>query len=140
MAALGLSTYTEILGGLCCGNLLSNHKQNYDRFIKNYFPTPYWNWNKQLTKFGGLYSMVRSGLTHRYLIQQKSQVTTTTATQIDCGIFYDSNHSPSIIFVLDQYFEDFKNAVNKYYKKLIIDRDSQLIINFDKVVTRAKIS
>jgi hypothetical protein len=140
LAALGLSTYTEILGGLCYGNLLSNHKQNYDRFIKNYFPTPYQNSNKQLSKFGGLYGVVRSGLTHRYLIQYKSQVATTTSIPIACGVFYDPNHTPSTIFVLDQYFEDFKKAVNEYYKKLIIDRNSHLVINFDKAVTRAKVS
>ena len=122
LGALGLSNYTEILGGLCYSNLLSNHKQNYDRFIKNYFPTPYRNSNKQLNKFGGLYGVVRSGLTHRYFIQHKSQIATTTATPIDCGIFYDPNHSPSTIFVLDKYFEDFKNAMSEYYKKLIIDR------------------
>lgn len=34
LAALGLSTYSEVLGGLCYGNLLSNHNANYDRFIK----------------------------------------------------------------------------------------------------------
>jgi hypothetical protein len=78
--------------------------------------------------------VIRSGLTHRYLIQYKSQVATTTVIPIDCGIFYDSNHSPSIIFVLDKYFEDFKNAVNECYNNLIIDRDSHLIINFDKAV------
>jgi hypothetical protein len=140
LAALGLSTYTEILGGLCYGNRLSNHKQNYDRFIRNYFPTPYQNTNKQLNKFGGLYGVVRSGLTHRYLIQQKSQVATTSSISIDCGIFYDPNHTPPIIFVLDQYFEDFKIAVNEYYNKLIIDRDSHLVMNFDKAVIRAKLS
>jgi hypothetical protein len=135
LAALGLSNYTEILGGLCYGNLLSNHKQNYDRFIKNYFPTSYRDRNKQLDKCGGLYGVVRSGLTHRYFIRLKSQVVTTTTTPIDCGIFYDPKHSPSTIFVLDKYFEDFKNAMDEYYKKLIIDRDSNLALNFDKAMT-----
>jgi len=62
-------------------------------------------------------------------------VVTTTTTPIDCGIFYDSKHSPSTIFVLDKYFEDFKNAMDEYYKKLIIDRDSNLALNFDKAMT-----
>jgi hypothetical protein len=79
-------------------------------------------------------------LTHRYLLQNKSQVATTTSIPIACGVFYDPNHTPSTIFVLDQYFEDFKKAVNEYYKKLIIDRNSHLVINFDKAVTRAKVS
>jgi hypothetical protein len=106
LPALGLSTYTEILGGLCYGNLLSNHKQNYDRFIKNYFPTPYQKINERLSKFGGLYGVVRSGLTHRYLIKHNSQVATTTTIPIDCGIFYDTNHTPSI-FVFNKQLQLF---------------------------------
>jgi hypothetical protein len=37
LVELGMTTYTEILGGLCYGNLQSNYKSNYYRFIKNYF-------------------------------------------------------------------------------------------------------
>lgn len=37
LVALGLSTYTENLGGLCYGNLLSNHTSNYERYIRSYF-------------------------------------------------------------------------------------------------------
>ena len=37
LAALGLSTYIEILGRLCLGSLQSNYQANYIRFIKRCF-------------------------------------------------------------------------------------------------------
>ncbi len=38
LAALGLSTYTENLGGLYCGDLKDNLCDHYMSFIKDYFP------------------------------------------------------------------------------------------------------
>jgi len=80
LVALGLSTYTEILGGLCYGNLQSNYKSNYDRFIKNYFDKKcgceYTRADKRLSHLGGLYGAVRSELVHKYLLTGKGFIGT----------------------------------------------------------------
>jgi len=37
---------------------------------------------------------------------------------MNCGITYDKNSSPQIVFYVTQYFNDFKFAFEKYYEKL----------------------
>ena len=41
LAALGLSTYTEILGGLYCGDLKKALGQHYTCFINEFFHSDY---------------------------------------------------------------------------------------------------
>ena len=41
LAALGLSTYTEHLGGLYCGDLQNDLGDHYMSFINDYFPKCY---------------------------------------------------------------------------------------------------
>ena len=48
LAALGLSTYTENLGGLYCGDLQHSLGTHYISFIKKYFPKDYENVDNQL--------------------------------------------------------------------------------------------
>ena len=46
----------------------------------------------------------------------------------DCGIIYRPHEKPQIIFIVEKYFEDFKDAFNKYINKL--KEDIQLQYNF----------
>jgi hypothetical protein len=56
LVALGLSTYTETLGGVLLGNLQSSYEQNYIGFVKRYFDKvcgyQYMLVEKQLRPFG----------------------------------------------------------------------------------------
>lgn len=79
LAALGLSTYTEILGGLYCGDLSGKKKdlnRHYKSFIKEFFHPDYMEVDRDLRKdhLDGIYSMVRSDLTHEYFIKKISKI------------------------------------------------------------------
>jgi hypothetical protein len=125
LAALGLSTYTENLGGLYCGNLKKNLGTNYISFINDFFPPCYQQVDSQLLTSGKasskhpIYEIVRCGLVHEYFMKAESIVTIGGASKATCGIMYDISKNPSLIFVVDKYFDDFKNAFNNYYKDLL---------------------
>ena len=135
LAALGLSTYTEILGGLYCGDLSGNKhnlNQNYICFIKDFFRTDYVKVNNELKKAGlnGLYGAVRSGLTHEYFIKKISKIEMNNPNPMNCGITYDPNTTPQIVFYVNQYFEDFKSAFEEYYNQLKNYQYSSMLTNF----------
>jgi hypothetical protein len=144
LAALGLSTYTENLGGLYCGDLQENLGDHYMSFINKYFPQDYGNVDTQLKKLDvtkrkhPMYEIVRSGLVHEYFMKAESIVTIGT-TNVTCGIIYDTSKNPSLIFVVDKYFEDFKNAFNTYFDDLFGTQnkaaDAELQSNFDRAIS-----
>jgi hypothetical protein len=137
LAALGLSTYTEVLGGLYCGDLSGKGKdlnKHYTSFIRDFFHPDYMKVNSNLINDGlkGLYGAVRSGLTHEYFIKKISKVEMNNPTPLNCGITYDKNSSPQIIFYVTQYFSDFKIAIKEYYKKL--KGDQYVLTNFSSAL------
>ena len=139
MAALGLSTYTENLGGLYCGNLLNNMGKNYISFIEDYFPPSYKAVDIQLSSRGGLYKVVRCGLVHEYFMKVRSTVTIGSASPINCGIVFDTiNKPPKLEFIVDRYFNDYKDAFKKYYDDLLGTAskapDKTLESSFDKAI------
>src|SRR6266540_6132560 len=86
LAALGLSTYTEVFGGLYRGTLkMGQGKANYDAFIKDFFGDSYVDVDCRLRKDGlkGLYSAVRSGLVHEYLMKDISMVVMESETPLN---------------------------------------------------------
>lgn len=139
--ALGLSAYTEILGGLCYGNLQTDYDQNYKRFLKNYFDKKcgceYMKLDKELRKFKGLYGVVRSGFVHKYLLTKKGFVGTYSPIPLNCAILYNPGGDPELQFAVEEYFRHFKCALNRYYDELINQKDFHLIENFNKAVTRS---
>jgi hypothetical protein len=144
LVALGLSTYTEILGGLCYGNLQSNHKSNYERFIKNYFDKKcgceYISVDKRLSHLGGLYGAVRSELVHKYLLTGKGFIGTYSPVTLKCAIIFTPGQIPEIQFAVKEYCEHFKCAFGRYYNDLIVMKDVHLVENFNKAVTRANLT
>jgi len=66
----------------------------------------------------GIYSVVRSDLTHEYFIKKISKIEMDCEQSINCGINYDPRKNPQIIFYVKQYFQDFKDAFEKYYNRL----------------------
>lgn len=141
LIAFGLSAYTEILGGLCYGNLQSNYESNYDRFLKNYFDKKcgceYMKVDKQLRHLKGLYGVVRSGFVHKYLLTKNGFVGTYSPTSLKCAIIYTPGQTPEIQFAVNEYFKHFKCAFNRYYSELIEEKDSHLTKNFDNAVRRS---
>ncbi|MFY9794311.1 MAG: hypothetical protein WA323_18500 [Candidatus Nitrosopolaris sp.] len=141
LVALGLSTYTEILGGLYSGDLSGNHRylrDNYIDFIKHFFPPDYMKVDSQLaaSNLKGLYSVVRSGLTHEFFVKTISRIDMDSPANITCGISYDPHDSPQVIFYVKKYFEDFRNAFEKYYSQL--KSDASLSTNFGKAIQSVK--
>jgi hypothetical protein len=121
LVALGLSIYTENLGGLYCGDLQTGLGKHYISFINDYFPKCYTQTDNQLkaSSKGDLYGIVRCGLVHEYFMKAESSVTIGGASQASCGIIYDPSKQPSLVFVVDKYFEDFKKAFSSYYEDLL---------------------
>jgi hypothetical protein len=125
LAALGLSNYTEIIGGLYSGDLSGNNGLglHYLKFIKDFFHSDYILVDNDLRNDGlkGLYSVVRCGLSHEYFIKKISKIEMDSQQLLNCGITYDPHANPQIVFYVNQYFHDFKIAFEKYYKKLKTD-------------------
>lgn len=136
LVALGLCTYTEILGGLYCGDLIGRDKtkgglgDHFIKFIDDFFPDEYMTVNQRLISngFKGLYGVVRSGLTHEYFIKGRSGVYKTSEGPIDCGILYPFGPQNHIVFVVDRYLTDFRDGYESYAKKVM--SDSQTLQNF----------
>jgi hypothetical protein len=87
----------------------------------NTIPKCYEQVNNQLliSNKGTLYEVVRCGLVHEYFMKAESTVTIGTSSKVSCGIIYDPSKSLALIFVVDEYFEDFKKAFNNYYADLL---------------------
>ena len=136
LAALGLSVYTEQLGGLYKGNFV-NLAENYTDFITGYFDASYLrqernaidyikshpsDFPKLITRLNlskpvsGLYSLVRSGLVHEYFMKGESTIFMYSATA-NCGILVDKSGSPKLRFIVDKFFYDFKKAFNNTIMK-----------------------
>ena len=141
LAALGLSTYTEIMGGLYSGDLSGKARdlsQHYICFINDFFHPDYKKVDSDLQRnnLKGLYGAVRSGLTHEYFIKKVSKIEIEYPPQqsVHCGITFDPNSSPQIIFYVKQYFDDFKCAFAKYYSQLKFDDTGSMLSNFEKAL------
>lgn len=124
LAALGLSTYTENLGGFLNGNFdKHNSAVNYTKFF-SYFPSSglYTTLDSTLKSsplLEGLYKVVRCGLVHEYFMKADSQVTTGVPSPTSCGIVYHPLKSPQLTFYVDTYFDHFKIALKKYHDELL---------------------
>ena len=127
LVALGLCVYTEILGGLYCGDLTGRDKtkgglgDHFIKFIDDFFPDEYMAVNQRLVTdgFKGLYAVVRSGLTHEYFIKGRSGIYKTSDGPINCGILYPFGPQNHVVFVVDRYLMDFRDAFESYAKKVL---------------------
>jgi hypothetical protein len=137
LAALGLSTYTEILGGLYAGEMKRDLGKHYICFINEFFHSDYMKVDRDLANdnFGGLYGAVRSGLVHEYFIKNISKIEIDSATVISCGIIYDPNNNPRIVFYVKPYFCDFTTAFDKYYHRFKNDQSGDLLRKFDDALS-----
>ncbi|MGA7367523.1 MAG: hypothetical protein WBX01_00200 [Nitrososphaeraceae archaeon] len=152
LAALGLSVYTEQLGGLYNGDF-DNLAGNYTSFIIDYFDPLYQQQEKNAVNYinnhlnnfpklrikqkkpvSGLYTLIRSGLVHEYFIKGESTIFMHLANA-NCGILIDDNVSPKLKFIVEKYFDDFRQAFDSYYDDIVnansgLNRSQQLKASF----------
>jgi len=124
--ALLLSAYTKVLGGIVTGNLKKRHemKNNYVKFLE-YLGSHYVTLNEKYD----LYGMVRNKLVHEF------------SPRSSYGIYFSKHPVESkfgieikngyLIFNLQEYYRDFKNAVSNYRGEL---STNGLFVNFLKAL------
>ena len=128
LAALGLLSYTEFMGGLVTGQLRNRQysQENFKQFICDYFPKEYKDYADNL------YEEVRCGLVHEYFVKETNAANATIkyltgkmgkvinnpddpegTANYDCACAIKMKDG-KIEFNVNQYFKDFKSAVEKY--------------------------
>lgn len=131
LVALGLSVYTEIMGGFVTGHLKDTRwaKKNYKAFLP-YLGSYYVNLDKQID----LYSRVRCGLVHEYFVKGGPAM---------IAVKFDNEKLPGIIYTpkydhihiaLAHYFKDFKYGAQKYYE-LLKSGDVDLLRKFKQAIS-----
>jgi hypothetical protein len=151
LVALGLSVYTEVMGGLVTGELKNSKMSgdNYREFLK-YMGKYYVDLDKQIN----LYSRVRCGLAHEYFIKGANIIARVLVDASGSpdrvpGILHSSNDSPlvfktdtgdrtlpedTIAFGIRNYFRDFMRAVEQYHADLLRSGNEKLVARFEKAL------
>jgi len=127
LAALGLSVYTEVMGGLVTGNLKSHEDSgaNYRAFLP-YLGLHYVELEEKIR----IWKRVRCGLIHEYFVKEPSLIALKFKEENLPGIYYLENIN-TVIVAVEHYFKDFKSGVKKYYEELK-NGDSDLIAKFEQ--------
>ncbi len=117
LVALGLGTYTEILGSLITGKERP--------FNKNF--SAFWNrMGPEYTRFGAkkAYSLIRSGLVHYYFVRadKKGKGIAGVARRGEAPIILDENKRIKWI-VVKKWFEDFFKTAEKLRNEIISSRE-----------------
>jgi hypothetical protein len=112
-AALALSVYTEVLGGLIKGNLETPSKDNYKAFLT------YMGYSDEEAE--DIYRHVRCGLVHRYFIKRESTVHMWKPSRK--GIVSKEDR---IDFYVVKYFQEFQDAYYKYKDDLLAGKEDLL--------------
>ena len=156
VVALALLSCTEFIGGLISGNLgLKNKsKDNFDEALK-YFPGGYKDIDSELTVEyvnedgvaqidNGLYSLFRCGVVHEYfpkgvdvgVLNYPDGQTNGNRIGIQVTPPQGEPQRKLHLFRNNEYFRDFKFAVDKVYKGLIVDCDPKLLEGFNRSLDR----
>ncbi|MBI2846858.1 MAG: hypothetical protein HYX82_03155 [Chloroflexi bacterium] len=127
LSALGLLDYTEIVGGLVTGKLISGPKTcNFKAFLK-YLGKPYLDLDANFD----IYGRVRSGLVHQYLLNQQGTIRMGIRHDDICGIIIKDDGWIEI--VVEKYFDDFKKAIQNYKDDLLVKQCPALIEAIQKI-------
>jgi len=118
LLALGLCCYTEYWGKLLLGIEKKEKREPsekpFNEFLYKLDGTYYRDLSGRLDKQGlSIYSNIRCGLAHAYLIEGGKSATIDIGSKGQHGIEYDFEKS-KYIFWVRAYFKEFKNAVNSY--------------------------
>jgi hypothetical protein len=124
-AALALSAYTDAMGGLINGTLTETResKKNYCTFLEQMGYSDC----RECIYF---YRYVRSGLVHQYFIKGKSMLS--LQGNYSRGL---NNENGEMIFIIEKYFCEFKEAYEKYKQNLLSGKGN-LQECFDRSIRR----
>lgn len=124
LVALGLSVYTEAMGGLVTGRFKDSRcsGRNFRAFLP-YLGQSYVSLDTQID----LYRKVRCGLAHEYFVKGQSTICVRFDPPIAPGIVYQNG---AILFAVENYYRDFRNAINKYLDELLKGSRPDMVRNF----------
>jgi len=119
LSALGLLCYTEFLGKMFLQGRYSSNKQCFNAFFRSMGA----NYAQLINANNvNIYRKFRCGMTHAYFVG-------------DCDIkMLDNNYQAGIVikpdgkyfFVVEKYFEDFMNACQQLYNRMITEQNPHL--------------
>lgn len=152
VVALALLSYTEYFGGLVSGNLglKPKSKQNFNEAL-SYFPKEYQkidssvevnylNENGKESKEKGIYSLFRCGLVHEYFVKGFATIYNNPEglaqnhigiVKAEYKIELRGSSSEKVVnkvfeFYTNEYFRDFRYAVQKVFE-LVIEEDASVL-------------
>lgn len=133
LAALGLATYTEVLGGLRTGQLgvQGQGRANFDAFL------PYLgrDYEDLVAKGVDLYGWVRCGLVHNYFI--KGDATIWMRAQAPCGVI--ANPDGLTYFIVNVYSSHLFSGGARFRDEILEGADPTLANNFQAGLARVGI-
>jgi hypothetical protein len=130
LVALGLSVYTEVMGGLVTGRLKDMRwsRKNYKAFL-HYMGRCYIDIDNQID----LYRKVRCGLTHEYFVKVPSTIYVECVPSSAPGIVYDGG---ILKFAVKNYYRDFRKGCDAYLNELVSRNRPDLLQNFYRAVNQ----
>lgn len=129
LVALGLSVYTEIMGGLITGQLRNPKwsRKNYEAFLP-FLGAHYVDLHSQID----LYKRVRCGLVHQYFVKGRAMIAVKFTRGDVPGIVYTGEFD-HISISIERYFQDFKAGVQRYYE-ILKSGDAEALRKFMQAV------
>lgn len=130
LAALGLATYSEVLGALKLGTIRDKggNQQKFEAFLP-YLGAAYVQLDLQMKSGGrfknGLYEVVRSGLVHEYFIKQQSEIDR-HGVGVPSGIFTDPA-SGKLILIARKLLDDFLTGAANLRDDIIKSPDARTV-------------
>ena len=166
VVALALLSYTEFIGGLISGNLgKKGHSEKNFKKALEFFPDKYKIINSsiqlkyaekgtQVTRNTSIYEIFRCGLVHEYFIKGHVIIHSNPDGHADdhIGILRNEQtikfpsqtglppyQSVFLEFHTNEYFRDFKSAVGKIIKLLLIDQDTKSLKKVNESLDRIRL-
>lgn len=116
LAALGLLSYTEVMGGVRRKTLAPGEGQkNFDTFFRGLGQ----GYAELLNQDFNAYNQLRCGMAHEYLLKGAAPTIAMLKDQEACGVL--RRPDGGLTFVIESYFEDFASACQQLYADRLAD-------------------
>lgn len=110
LAALGLLSYTEVMGGVRRKTLAPRKgEKNFDAFFRELGP----GYGELLDQGFPAYKQLRCGMAHEYLLKGSAPTVAMLKGNEDRGVI--RRPDGGVTFVVERYFEDFASACQRLY-------------------------
>ncbi|HYE22380.1 MAG TPA: hypothetical protein VD998_02200 [Verrucomicrobiae bacterium] len=144
LAALGIFSYMDFLGGLLTGNIGQSSEANFDECLK-YFPNEYLDLDKEIRvqddkgrEHEGIYGVIRCGLVHEYMIKGGGVVNNNPLGPIQdhTGISYVTEDGKKVLVIFNnELFRDFRSVIDRVYD-IIKDKKGPVFNNIKQGLVR----